>query len=36
MPLAVATNGPRAVVSDALERVGLRYAFEAVISAESL
>jgi HAD superfamily hydrolase (TIGR01509 family) len=36
MPLAVATNGPQAIVSDALARVGLLDAFEAVVSAESV
>lgn len=35
MPLAVATNGPGALVSSALERVGLRRAFEAIVSAET-
>jgi HAD superfamily hydrolase (TIGR01509 family) len=36
IPLAVATNGPARLVSDALERVGLRDAFGVVISAEAL
>lgn len=35
MPLAVATNGPEGLVGDALERVNLRHAFDAIISAES-
>jgi HAD superfamily hydrolase (TIGR01509 family) len=34
MPLAVATNAPRDVVLDVLERAGLRGAFAAVVSAE--
>lgn len=35
MPLAVATNGPRDLVSRALEQVKLRHAFDAIISAET-
>lgn len=35
MSLAIATNGPLCVVSEALQRVGLRDAFPVVVSAES-
>ena len=35
MPLAVATNGPRDLVSRALEQVSLRDAFDAIFSAET-
>jgi HAD superfamily hydrolase (TIGR01509 family) len=35
MPLAVATNGPAGLISYALERVHLRDAFDALVSAES-
>jgi len=35
MPLAVATNGPRNLISRALERVSLRDAFDAIVSAET-
>ncbi len=34
MPLAVASNGPRDVVADALERIGVLEAFATVVSAE--